>query len=203
MAIGLFFLCESPRWLYVRGRRDDAAKALIWIRRLPEDHPFIQMELQDYSRQRELERSIASGSSILSLMRESFSPQIRPRLIMGCLLMIFQNSTGINAVNSYSVSFFAGLGLKGTTASLFSTGVYGAVKAGVTMISFFFFIDRLGRRKLLFIGSAGIAFSLYYVAGYAAITDSFHTTRDIDDGARSAQAFIYLYGAAYVSRGWD
>ncbi|RFU32248.1 hypothetical protein B7463_g4092, partial [Scytalidium lignicola] len=202
MALGLLFLCESPRWLYLRGRRSDAAKSLTWIRNLPEDHPYVRMELEDYERQMEHEKTIASGSSLKSLIRESFSKQIRRRIFVGCMLMIFQNSTGINAMNSYSVSFFAGLGFRGTTASLFSTGVYGAVKASVTIISFFFFIDRLGRRQLLFIGSIGVAFSLYYVSAYAGITNSFSTTRDPDAAARSAQAFIYIYGAAYAF-GWN
>jgi sugar porter (SP) family MFS transporter len=199
MAIGLLFLCESPRWLYIRERKSDAIKALTWVRNLPADHPFVEMEISDFERQMEHERTIASGASLKSLMRETFSPQVRFRVFIGCMLMIFQNSTGINAMNSYSVTFFGGLGFKGTTASLFSTGIYGAIKAGTTIISFFFFVDRLGRRKLLFIGSIGVVFSLYYVAGYAAVSGSFTSTRDPDSGSYSGMAFLYIYGAAYVS----
>jgi hypothetical protein len=40
---------------------------------------------------------------------------------------------------------------------------------------------------------------MYYVAGFSAITKSFTTTRDPDAGSQSAAAFIYIFGAGYVS----
>jgi hypothetical protein len=85
------------------------------------------------------------------------------------------------------------------SAKLFSTGIYGIVKGIVATIGFLFLVDRLGRRTLLFAGSIMCAFSMFYVGAFAAITDSFHTSQDPTAASNSAVAFIYIFGAGYVS----
>jgi hypothetical protein len=110
MIIGLLFLPESPRWLYLKNRRTAAVKALTWVRNLSETHPYIQSELRDYERQMEREEDISSGSGLRIIAKEAFSKQVRPRLFIGCLLQIFLNSTGVNALNYFIVSFFQALG---------------------------------------------------------------------------------------------
>ncbi|KAF4966162.1 hypothetical protein FSARC_6121 [Fusarium sarcochroum] len=202
MIIGLMFLCESPRWYHSKGRREDAAKSLTWLRQLPVEHPYVASELADYERQMEHELSISSASDFKAIIRETFTRKMWPRLVHGCLLMIFQNSTGINAMNNFSVTFFQVLGYHGASAKLFSTGIYGIVKGIMATITFLFLIDRFGRRALLFAGSIMCAFSMYYVAGFSAITNSFTTTREPDAGSQSAAAFIYIFGAGYAV-GWN
>jgi len=120
MAIGLFFLSESPRWLFSKHRDADAVEALTWLRQLPMHHPYVAEELEDYRRQMEHEATLAPEESFWAILKETFSPRVLPRVIHGCLLMILQNSTGINAMNNFSVSFFASLGFHGTVCeSLF------------------------------------------------------------------------------------
>lgn len=117
MIIGLLFLCESPRWYHLRGRREEATKALVWLRQLPADHPYVASELSDYERQMEHELSITSASGFRAIISESLNKKMAPRIIHGCLLMIFQNSTGINAMNNFSVTFFKVLGFHGSVSS--------------------------------------------------------------------------------------
>lgn len=114
MAVGLFMLSESPRWLFSKHRNAEAVKALTWLRQLPAEHPYVANELEDYRKQLEHEADLAPDESFRAIVKETFSPRILPRVIHGCLLMIFQNSTGINAMNNFSVSFFATLGFHGT-----------------------------------------------------------------------------------------
>ncbi|KAM0417124.1 hypothetical protein ACHAPT_012900 [Fusarium lateritium] len=197
MIIGLMFLCESPRWDHSRGRREDVAKALTWLRQLPIDHPYVYKELADYERQLDHELSISSASDFKAIIKEAFTKKMGPRLLHGCLLMIFQNSTGINAMNNFSVTFFQVLGYHGASAKLFSAGIYGIVKGIAATITFLFFIDRSGRRSLLFAGSVMCTFSMYYVAGFSAITKSFFTTQEPNAASKSAVAFIYVFGAGY------
>lgn len=47
-----------------------------------------------------------------------------------------------------------------------------------------------------------ISFSMFYLAGYSAITDSFHTVRPLTSAGQSAVAFIYIFGVGY-SIGWN
>lgn len=116
MAIGLFFLSESPRWLFSKHRDADAVEALTWLRQLPVEHPYVAEELEDYRRQMGHEAALAPEETFWAILKETFSPRVLPRLVHGCLLMILQNSTGINAMNNFSVSFFASLGFQGTVS---------------------------------------------------------------------------------------
>ncbi|KAJ5387427.1 hypothetical protein N7509_009968 [Penicillium cosmopolitanum] len=202
MAVGLFMLSESPRWLFSKHRNAEAVKALTWLRQLPAEHPYVANELEDYRKQLEHEADLAPDESFRAIVKETFSPRILPRVIHGCLLMIFQNSTGINAMNNFSVSFFATLGFHGTSVKLLSTGIYGIVKGVAATITFLFLVDRFGRRALLFAGSVMCAFSMYYVAAFSAITDSFHSSQEPGSASYSAVAFIYIFGAGY-SVGWN
>ncbi|KAI9035889.1 uncharacterized protein KD926_002643 [Aspergillus affinis] len=111
------------------------------------------MEFNRRSRQMELETDLAPTDSLWGIMEESFTPRMLPRVVHGCLLMILQNSTCINAMNNFSVTFFNVLGFHGTSAKLLSTGLYGIVKVVAATITFLFLIDRFGRR-LLFAGSS-------------------------------------------------
>ncbi|KAL4875814.1 general substrate transporter [Aspergillus karnatakaensis] len=202
MIFGLFFLSESPRWLYMRGRREEAQRSLVWLRQISADDPYVTGELSDYERQMEHELLITSSSGFRAVLSETFNMKIIPRLIHGCLLMIFQNSTGINAMNNFSVTFFQVIGYKGSSAKLFSTGIYGIVKGVVATITFLFLVDRFGRRPLLFVGSVMCAFSMYYLAAYSSITESFNTEQDQNAASNSAAAFIYIFGAGYAV-GWN
>ncbi|OAA60352.1 quinate permease [Niveomyces insectorum RCEF 264] len=202
MSIGLMFLCESPRWYYLRHRKSDSVKALVWLRNLPEDHPYLVRELADYERQMEHELSIATASGFRAIIKETFTKKMAPRLVHGCLLMIFQNSTGINAMNNFSVTFFKVLGFQSTSVKLFSTGIYGIVKGVGATITFLFLVDRFGRRPLVFVGSVLSAFSMFYVAAYSSVTHSFTTTQQPNAASNSAVAFIYIFGLGYAI-GWN
>ncbi|KAF2093306.1 MFS quinate transporter QutD [Rhizodiscina lignyota] len=201
MIIGLAMLHESPRWLYLKGKRSQSIKSLTWLRKLPQTHPYVAAELNDYERQMEHELDITTSSGFQAIWRETFSKQVRFRLFIGCFMQILLNSTGVNALNYFIVTFFQSVGYTGTSVKLLASGIYGIVKGSVVVVTYLLLVDRFGRRPLIFAGTVGIAFSMYYIAGFASITDSFHSTPP-PAASKSAIAFIYLYGASY-SLGWS
>lgn len=98
LAMGLFFLPESPRYYVRKGRLDDAAKSLVIVRGQPETDPRIQAELAEIEANYEYEKQIAS-TSWLDCFKGGLAPRgnLR-RVISGTCLQMFQQWTGINFI---------------------------------------------------------------------------------------------------------
>jgi MFS family permease len=90
------------------------------------------------------------------------SKALQWRLVLGSLLFMWQNGSGINAINYYSPTVFRSLGITGTNTGFFTTGLFGVVKTALTFVWLLVLIDRLGRRKLLMIGSTGGSLCKWY-----------------------------------------
>ncbi|KAF7352410.1 putative quinate permease [Mycena venus] len=192
-----FLLLETPRWLRSKERIAEAGKNLSILRNLPEDHPYVVQENAMTDQQLAIEAQKTHGGSILARLREIFLPGIRNRLFMCFMLFLFQNATGINAINYYSPTVFQSIGIKGTSTGLFTTGIFGIVKNVATFIWLLFLVDRIGRRPLLLVGALIAGLCMLYVGGYIAIGKPGQSTGSITGGGISAVAFIYVWTAAY------
>ncbi|MCK5137897.1 MAG: sugar porter family MFS transporter [Bacteroidales bacterium] len=146
--IGMFFLPETPRWLMSKGREDEARKVLDRI----EDPEFIDKSIAGMKSDIAIDASQASW-------KEIFKPWLRNALIIAVGIMFFQQFVGINTVIYYSPKIFLAAGFEGAEAAIAASVIVGAVNVLFTIISLFI-IDRLGRRKLYFIGLSGIAVAL-------------------------------------------
>lgn len=88
-------MIESPRWLVSKGKNQAAAKALSWVRNLPENHPWIIHELSIV--ENAIEGEVAStglSRSWRQIGKEMFVKGVRGRIIISFTMMIFQNFTG-------------------------------------------------------------------------------------------------------------
>ncbi|KAF8585353.1 general substrate transporter [Ramaria rubella] len=188
----MFIVWESPRWLAQRSRFDDCRSTLSRIRRLPENHPYVLAEVEDMRSQLEREQSINGGTSYRQLLKELSMRGHRNRLGFGVGMMIFQNLSGINAINYYSPTIFHSLGIASTDTALFATGIYAIVKLFVSIIFLLFLVDRVGRRRSLLIGSVGSAASMWYIGAYI-----LHAKPSQSDVGRSAGGWIAI-AAIYI-----
>lgn len=117
--IGLFFLTETPRFMVRHHGELKALKTIAVLRNLPEDHPYVQHELAGIVAQIEHERALMEGGEgRFPVLRETFSRRNARRLITGCLIMVFFQMAGTNAVNYYSPRIFASLGLSASSAKV-------------------------------------------------------------------------------------
>ena len=151
--LALFFVPRSPRWLYLKNKFDDAKKVLNIIH----GESRGQQEIDSIEKNIQAEKN-KSKVVIKDLLKKS----LRFILIVGLIVGVLQQITGINAVYFYATSIFKQTGI-GTDAS-FSSGV---LLSTITVIFTFvamYLIDRMGRRPLLLIGTAGIAISLLLCA---------------------------------------
>ena len=141
----LFFIPESPRWLVVRGRSQEAVTLMdrIWGKGNGKD------ELDMVQRASEQE-----PVSIKQLWQSGY----RLALILGVLLAITQQASGINAVIYYGPRILeqAGFALGDALGGQVSIGVVNVLFTLVAIFS----IDRWGRRPLLMFGVGGAVLSL-------------------------------------------
>lgn len=146
---GMLYMPETPRWLMSRGREAEALSVLSRIER-----PELRKEAFDAIR-----KETEKGKSEKSGYRELFKPWLRNAVMIGVGIMFFQQFVGINTVIYYSPKIFLMAGFDGTVSAIWASVGVGAVNLLFTIVSVYF-VDRLGRRKLYFIGMTGITVSL-------------------------------------------
>ena len=95
-------------------------------------------------------------------IKELLNPSLRFILVVGLIVGVLQQITGINAVYFYATSIFKQTGI-GTDAA-FSSGVLLSTISVVFTFVAIYLIDRMGRRPLLLVGVAGISVSLLICA---------------------------------------
>ena len=113
---------------------------------------------------------------------------------------MWQNGSGINAINYYSPTVFKSIGIQGTSNGFLTTGIFGVVKTVLTLVWLFFLIDRLGRRRLLMIGALGGSLCMWYIGAYIKIKDPAANTANtkVSGAGVSAIFFFYLWTAFYT-----
>jgi SP family arabinose:H+ symporter-like MFS transporter len=145
-------LPESPRWLISRKHDSEGALRVLRIIR-PEAS---SREIDDEA------AAISAASSRRGDAANFWNPELRRPISMAVLIAIFNQLSGINAILYFAPRIFGMTGLGAKAALLQSIGI------GVTNLIFtllgLWLIDRLGRRSLLFIGSAGYIASLSLVS---------------------------------------
>ncbi|MEA3461912.1 MAG: sugar porter family MFS transporter [Bacteroidota bacterium] len=160
---GLFFLCmwfvpESPRWLI---KREQSKKARTILSR-------IGGEIYSKETAREIESTLrfeTSKSKPVSILSKSIFPVV----LIGVLLALFQQWCGINVIFLYAEEVFSAAGYS-VSDMLFNVMITGSVNLVFTFVALAL-VDRIGRKKLMLIGSGGLAL-IYLLVGTLYYTGS-------------------------------
>lgn len=146
----VLFIPESPRWLTRCGRSDEALAVLARVGGLG----------QACAELAEIKGAIArEGGSAALLLR----PEFRAPLVIGVVLAVLQQVTGINVVLYYAPEIFKSAGMETSTA-LNNTVIVGLVNLVFTVLAIWV-VDRVGRRPLLLATSIGMGVSLVLLGG--------------------------------------
>ncbi|KAI5803690.1 general substrate transporter [Geopyxis carbonaria] len=201
MAIGTFWIKESPRWLISKDRREEAVANLAWIRDLSPEEPYMIEEIAAMDKAHQ-DQIASVGLGFWAPFKAVFrSRALVNRLLLGGSLFIWQNGSGINAINYYSPTVFKSIGIQGTSASLLTTGIFGVIKTVVTIFWLLFMVDNFGRKVMLLAGSVGGGLCMYAVGAYIAIAKPEQNPTPgggISGGGIAAMFFFYLWTAFYT-----
>lgn len=145
--IGVFALPDSPRWLIMAGRREEAIKVL---HKLRGDEKVIQQEVA------EIEEQLKVPQKGWSLFKENAN--FRRSVGLGVLLQVVQQFTGMNVVMYYAPRIFEGMGYD-TAAQMWFTAAVGLTNVLATFIAIFL-VDKWGRKPILYTGFVVMAVGL-------------------------------------------
>jgi SP family galactose:H+ symporter-like MFS transporter len=151
LMVGMIRMPESPRYLFKVGRDPLAREEL---ERIYEDESASERE----------EASILESLKVKrGGLRALLSPAIRPALFVGVALAVLQQVTGINSVIYYGPRIFEMAGVGSDAASILAQALVGTVNCGMTLVAIFF-VDRIGRKPLLYAGLTGMFVALTVMA---------------------------------------
>ncbi len=145
--VGIIWLPESPRWLLKDGQPEKAKEVLLKMG----SEDFVETTI------------IAINKSLEGAPKQSykavFEKSVRPAVILGITLAVFQQLCGINVVFNYTSTIFESVGAN-LDRQLFETVAIGIVNLVFTILAMWL-VDKIGRRPLMLVGS--ISLSVLYV----------------------------------------
>ncbi|KAL8467963.1 hypothetical protein ACS0TY_031275 [Phlomoides rotata] len=148
----LFIIPESPRWLVMKKRIDEARIVLLNTNVNTSEVEERLVEIQEAANEK---------SETKAVWRQILNPTpgVRRMLITGCGIQIFQQITGIDATVYYSPTIFKNAGIKGNTQLLATTVAVGFTKTTFILIAILL-IDKVGRKPLLYVSTIGMTVCL-------------------------------------------
>ncbi len=151
--IGTVMVAESPRWLFRRQKIDAARAALLRSRSNDE----AEMELK------EMAETVAEEKNKVSTTGEKIRESLLSRkyvipFLLACVILSCNQATGINSVIGYNATILIQAGLGDSAAHLGSV-FFNIVNFSCTPIAVFL-VDRVGRKVLLSVGTAGIVIAM-------------------------------------------
>ena len=146
---GSFFLSESPRWLFRKGRAEDALRAL----RRSSSEEEAQVQMREMAETAAAATSSAVKASGSLLQRKYVVP-----FVMACVILACNQTTGINSILSYLVIILKQAGLSASHATQ-GDFVVKALNVVMTLVAVTL-VDKRGRKFLLVLGTSGVIVAL-------------------------------------------
>ncbi len=149
--LGSLFVAESPRWLFQRGRREQALQSLLRSR----SPQHAETELGEMEQIAAEAKTSATGATVKDAVAQR--KYVIP-FVLTCIILFCNTATGINSIIGYNTSILLQSGLSDLHAH-WGYAIFTLVNFTITMIGMTL-VDRKGRKFLLTLGTSGIIIAL-------------------------------------------
>lgn len=156
VALGVLAMPESPRWLVVKGKFEEAKQILI---RTSENKGEAELRLAEIQEAASNSR-MSNGQGVWKDLLVTPTRPVFRILVAAIGVNFFMQASGNDAVIYYSTEVFKEAGIESDQQLLGVTIIMGIAKTAFVLISALF-LDRFGRRPMLLLGSCGMAMSLF------------------------------------------
>ena len=100
MCLMIPFVPETPRFLINHGKAEKGLQHLSMLRKLPADHPYVQLEYQEITAQVRYEQECYQGHSYWVVVKDIFTIKSNfQRFFLAVMLFIFHKFTGTDSLN--------------------------------------------------------------------------------------------------------
>lgn len=178
----IFTLPESPRWLVMKGRVEEAKEVLAVLNDVPADSEATRSDIEM------IQQSLASKHKKAGQLRNLFkmgNQRIFNRALIAVLGQLFQQMCGCSITVAYTTTIyeqhlgFNAVKSRGLAIAMESLLIFGGAGTVLT-------VDRLGRRPLMLLGSTVMAICMAVIAGTTSVLDN-------KSALYAATFFLFLY----------
>ncbi|KAH7661782.1 Sugar/inositol transporter protein [Dioscorea alata] len=188
LCLGSLLITETPTSLIERKKQDEGLQVLKKIRGTNN----VNAEFQELVHASEIARQVKHP------FRNLRNRNSRPQLIIGIMIQVFQQFTGINAIMFYAPVLFQTMGFR-NDASLLSAVITGLVNVFSTIVSIVL-VDRVGRRKLLLQAAVQMLIAQTIIGGILAA--KLHDNNSLDRGLAIAVVVLVCVFVSGFAWSW-
>ncbi|KOC11070.1 putative MFS sugar transporter [Aspergillus flavus AF70] len=197
LAVGMFFMPESPRYLVEKERYDEGMKILRKLHYDGTNDEWIQTEFNEIRTTIEAEKAVTVSGWLIMFQ----VPQWRTRLLHGIAVQAFAQMTAVNVIGYYQTILYNSLGITGGR-NILVAGIYNCVGPVCNLIFIVFLLDKVGRRKPMLFGSIAVTIVLICEAALTSVNEDGSRTSYSIAGVFFIFCITVIFSFSYGSCAW-